>query len=84
MQDVQLKDTEVERTKVEMQALHEKLSQLSEYDRTLKFELRLYRGVLESEYRRKTQQPVSMTTLVQATMATGDRWIAGEQRNTAE
>ena len=84
MQDVQLKDTEVERNKLELQTLNEKMTQLAEYDRTLKFELRLYRGVLESEYRRKAQHPAPMATFAQATEATGDRWIAGEQRNTAE
>ncbi|CAF4202810.1 unnamed protein product, partial [Rotaria sordida] len=42
--------------KIELQSLNEKLNHLAEYDRNLKFELTLYRGVLEGEYRRKQQQ----------------------------
>jgi hypothetical protein len=63
-----VKDTELDRNKIELQTLNDKLNHLAEYDRNLKFELTLYRGVLESEYRRKqqmmnTQHPVRPTTL---------------------
>lgn len=66
------KDNELERSKIELQSLNEKLHHLAEYDRNLKFELTLYRGVLEGEYRRKQQQqqqlrnnqyPIRPTTL---------------------
>jgi chromosome segregation ATPase len=61
------KDNELERTEMELQTLNEKLNHLAEYDRNLQFELTLYRGVLESEYRRKqlsqNQQPIRPTTL---------------------
>ncbi|CAF4323220.1 unnamed protein product, partial [Adineta steineri] len=50
---------ELEQSKNELQSLHNKLSHLTEYDRNLKFELTLYRGVLESEHRRKQQQQQS-------------------------
>jgi hypothetical protein len=50
------KDNEFERNQIELQTLNEKLNHFAEYDRNLKFELTLYRGVLESEYRRKQQQ----------------------------
>ncbi|CAF4982603.1 unnamed protein product, partial [Rotaria sp. Silwood1] len=56
MQELILKDNELERSKIELQSLNEKLNHLAEYDRNLKFELTLYRGVLEGEYRRKQQQ----------------------------
>jgi chromosome segregation ATPase len=65
------KDNEFERSQIELQTLDEKLNHLVEYDKNLKFELTLYRGVLESEYRRKqqqqqitnNQQPIRPTTL---------------------
>jgi hypothetical protein len=71
MQQLILKDNELEYSKIELQTLSEKLNHLAEYDRNLKFELTLYRGVLESEYRRKQQQlinnqqqqPIRPTTL---------------------
>lgn len=56
MKELVVKDNEFERSKIQLQSLNEKLSHLAEYDRNLKFELTLYRGVLESEYRRKQQQ----------------------------
>ncbi|CAF1174612.1 unnamed protein product [Adineta steineri] len=59
IQDLIIKDDELEQSKNELQSLHNKLSHLTEYDRNLKFELTLYRGVLESEYRRKQQQQQS-------------------------
>lgn len=57
------KDHESEQSKMELQILNEKLLHLAEYDRNLKFELTLYRGVLESEYRRKqmANNPVQLT-----------------------
>ncbi|CAF1160013.1 unnamed protein product [Rotaria sordida] len=56
VQELITKDNELERSKIELQSLNEKLNHLAEYDRNLKFELTLYRGVLEGEYRRKQQQ----------------------------
>ncbi len=53
MQQLITKDNELEHSKIELQTLNEKLNHFAEYDRNLKFELTLYRGVLESEYRRK-------------------------------
>jgi hypothetical protein len=53
MQQLLSKDNELDRSKMELQTLNEKLTHLAEYDRNLKFELTLYRGVLESEYRHK-------------------------------
>ncbi|CAF1183420.1 unnamed protein product [Adineta ricciae] len=53
------KDNELQRSKIALEALNEQLIQLTEYDRNLQFELTLYRGVLESEYRRKQQQLVN-------------------------
>ncbi|CAF1050170.1 unnamed protein product [Adineta ricciae] len=50
------KDNELQRSKIALEALNEQLTRLTEYDRNLQFELTLYRGVLESEYRRKQQQ----------------------------
>jgi len=55
------KDNEFERSQIELQTLNEKLNHLAEYDKNLKFELTLYRGVLESEYRRKQQQQQQIT-----------------------
>ncbi|CAF1959714.1 unnamed protein product [Rotaria magnacalcarata] len=69
MKELTVKDNELERSKIELQSLNEKLNHLAEYDRNLKFELTLYRGVLEGEYRRKQQQlinnqyPIRPTTL---------------------
>ncbi|CAF3471943.1 unnamed protein product [Rotaria socialis] len=69
MKELMIKDNELERSKMELQSLNEKLNHLAEYDRNLKFELTLYRGVLEGEYRRKQQQlmnkqyPIRPTTL---------------------
>ena len=48
-----LKDLEFGQNQIELQNLNEKLNHLAEYDRNLKFELTLYRGVLEGEDRRK-------------------------------
>ncbi|CAF3295658.1 unnamed protein product [Rotaria sp. Silwood2] len=56
MRELIIKDNELERSQIELQSLNEKLNHLAEYDRNLKFELTLYRGVLEGEYRRKQQQ----------------------------
>ncbi|CAF1133464.1 unnamed protein product, partial [Didymodactylos carnosus] len=67
LQSLQEKDLEVERNKNELQQLYEKLNNLAEYDRNLKFELTLYRGVLESEYRRR-QQPVPPLPQQQTTL----------------
>jgi hypothetical protein len=66
MQQLISKDNELDRSKMELQTLNEKLIHLAEYDRNLKFELTLYRGVLESEYRRKQThhliRPTSLRT----------------------
>ncbi len=73
MRELTIKDNELECSRIELQTLNEKLSYLSEYDRNLKFELTLYRGVLESEWQRKQQQlnnkqqPLRPTTLRTAT-----------------
>ena len=63
-----IKDIEFERNQIELQTLNDQLNHLAEYDENLKFELTLYRGVLEGEYRRKqqlitNQRPVRPTTL---------------------
>ena len=58
VRDLLVKDKEFERNQMALQSLYEKLNHLAEYDRNLKFELTLYRGVLESEHRRK-QPPYS-------------------------
>jgi chromosome segregation ATPase len=71
VEELIIKDNEFQRNQIELHTLNEKLNHLSEYDRNLKFELTLYRGVLESEYRRKQQQlinnqqqqPIRPTTL---------------------
>jgi hypothetical protein len=68
VRELTIKDNEFERSQIELQTLNEKLNHLAEYDRNLKFELTLYRGVLEGEYRRKeqiinNQRPVRPTTL---------------------
>jgi hypothetical protein len=73
MQQLISKDNELERSKIELQTLNEKLNHLAEYDRNLKFELTLYRGVLEGEYRRKQSvnnqsqliRPTSLRTINQ-------------------
>mgnify|MGYP006911071694 FL=1 len=54
-----IKDHEFETSQIQLEALDEKINHLIEYDRNLKFELTLYRGVLESEYRRKQQQQLN-------------------------
>ncbi|CAF1217905.1 unnamed protein product [Rotaria sordida] len=56
IQQLTSKDNEIECSKIELQILKEKLNHLVEYDQNLKFELTLYRGVLESEYKRKQKQ----------------------------
>ncbi len=68
MKELFNKNDEFERNQIELKKLNEKLNQFAEYDRNLKFELTLYRGVLESEYRRKQhlnnqQQLTRPTTL---------------------
>jgi hypothetical protein len=68
VRELTIKDNEFERSQIELQTLNEKLNHLAEYDRNLKFELTLYRGVFEGEYRRKeqiinNQRPVRPTTL---------------------
>ena len=55
MKELFSKNDEFELNQNELQALNERLNHFAEYDRNLKFELTLYRGVLESEYRRKQQ-----------------------------
>ncbi|UJR31832.1 hypothetical protein I4U23_019309 [Adineta vaga] len=65
-QQLTTKDNELECSKLELQTLKDKLNHLAEYDRNLKFELTLYRGVLESEYRRK-QSTSSITHLMRPT-----------------
>lgn len=65
-----IKDNEFERNQIELRSLYEKLNHLAEYDRNLKFELTLYRGVLENEHRRKqpmhsirhTSRPTTLRT----------------------
>ena len=56
IRELEMRDNEFEQNQIELQTLNEKINHLVEYDRNLKFELTLYRGVLESEYRRKQQQ----------------------------
>lgn len=51
IRQLMLKDFEFEQNQIELESLNEKLHALAEYDRNLKFELTLYRGVLESEHR---------------------------------
>ncbi|UJR14875.1 hypothetical protein I4U23_001860 [Adineta vaga] len=63
------KENELQQSKMELDSLNEQLNQLTEYDRNLKFELTLYRGVLESEYRRKQQQQQPVRPTVLRTMA---------------
>ena len=70
MQQLLSKDNELQRSKTELQTLNEKLNHLAEYDRNLKFELTLYRGVLESEHRRKQQQKQSPTSTSHLTRPT--------------
>ena len=65
MQQLMSKDEELGRSKQDLQILNDKLTHLAEYDRNLKFELTLYRGVLESESRRK--QPANPTHLIRPT-----------------
>jgi hypothetical protein len=73
MQQLLSKDNELQRSKIELQTLNEKLNHLAEYDRNLKFELTLYRGVLESEHRRKQQQKQSPNSTSQLTRPTSLR-----------
>ncbi|CAM4782059.1 unnamed protein product [Rotaria magnacalcarata] len=63
IQQLQSKDHDIERSTFELHSLKEKLNQLAEYDRNLKFELALYRGVLESEHRRKQYQKQASTNI---------------------
>jgi hypothetical protein len=88
MQQLQSKDSELQRSKIELQTLNEKLNNLAEYDRNLKFELTLYRGVLESEYRRKQQQkqsPISTSYVVRpTTLRSNNNSMTGESRNVTE
>ena len=55
MQELIEKENEFERNEMELRRLNEQLNYFAEYDRNLKFELTLYRGVLQSEDRRKEQ-----------------------------
>jgi hypothetical protein len=82
MQQLILKDNELEYSKIELQTLSEKLNHLAEYDRNLKFELTLYRGVLESEYRRK-QSSNNIHNLTRPTTlrTTNKNLITGENRD---
>ena len=64
------KDTELEQSQLQLQIFSEKLNHLAEYDRNLKFELTLYRGVLESEHRRKEQQSTAILQLHRPTTLT--------------
>ncbi|CAF1540877.1 unnamed protein product, partial [Didymodactylos carnosus] len=72
LKSLQEKDLEVERNKNELQQLYEKLNNLAEYDKNLKFELTLYRGVLESEYRRRQQPSKQQTTRTRVSFGTND------------
>jgi hypothetical protein len=84
MQELITKDNELECTKIELQTLNEKLNNLAEYDRNLKFELTLYRGVLESEYRRK-QSTISTQHLIRpTTLRSNNNSMTGETRNMTE
>jgi len=84
MQELITKDNELECTKIELQTLNEKLNNLAEYDRNLKFELTLYRGVLESEYRRK-QSTISTQYLIRpTTLRSNNNSMTGETRNMTE
>ena len=82
MQQLISKDNELEHSKLELQTLNEKLTHLAEYDRNLKFELTLYRGVLESEHRRKQQQkqsPISTSQLTRpTTLRSNNNSVTGE------
>ena len=89
MRQLVSKDQELERSKLELQTLNEQLTHLAEYDRNLKFELTLYRGVLESEYRRKQQQSATTRSLAQSlvrptTLASNNHFTTGEQRSLTE
>jgi len=84
MQQLILKDNELEYSKIELQTLNEKLNHLAEYDRNLKFELTLYRGVLESEYRRK-QSSTNIPHLIRpTTLRTNNNLMTGEKKNMTE
>ncbi|CAM2724985.1 unnamed protein product [Rotaria socialis] len=63
IQQLQSKDRDIECSTIELHSFKEKLNHLAEYDRNLKFELALYRGVLESEHRRKQYQKQSSTNI---------------------
>lgn len=62
MKELIEKEHEFERHQIELQRLNEQLQYLAEYDRNLKFELTLYRGVLQSEYRRNINQKKSLAS----------------------
>jgi hypothetical protein len=81
MQQLISKDNELELSKIELQALNEKLNHLAEYDRNLKFELTLYRGVLESEYRRKQSSNTIPHLIRPTTLRTNKNSMTGENRN---
>jgi hypothetical protein len=76
MQQLISKDNELEHSKLELQTLNEKLTHLAEYDRNLKFELTLYRGVLESEHRRKQS-----ATLIRPTTLRTNKTNSGTGEN---
>lgn len=88
MQNLVSKDNEIEHSTIELQSLNEKLNYLAEYDRNLKFELRLYRGVLESEHRRKEQQKQSNISNINlrrpTTLSSHTNAMTGETRNMIE
>jgi hypothetical protein len=88
MRQLVTKDNELERGKLDLQTLNEKLNHLAEYDRNLKFELTLYRGVLESEYRRKQQQKQSSINTSQplrpTTLRSSNNSMTGESRDMTE
>lgn len=67
MQQLVSKDQELEQSKMQLQTLNDKLIHLAEYDRNLKFELTLYRGVLESEHRRKQMTNTPPLPLIRPT-----------------
>ena len=73
---------------MELQSLKEKLNHLAEYDRNLKFELALYRGVLESEHRRKQYQKQSSTNVTNlrrpSTLRSNINVLTGENINMTE
>lgn len=56
MEEFKDKEDQFQRHTIELQRLNEQLNSFVEYDRNLKFELTLYRGVLQSENRQNNFQ----------------------------